>query len=147
MRAILFLIFLSVLVGCGRSIPPEFQPYVDKFLSDAQAQGRTGVEIKYLDIKFGEIGEDGVDGDCETGFLSTPTITIVKRYWDRYPESLREVLLYHELGHCILGRGHRDDQVEDGYHNRPVSIMNTYLLASSYYLPNRADYIRELFGN
>ena len=56
---------------------------------------------------------------CET---LTDTIFMDRGSWDHYSEILRELLLFHELGHCDLNRSH----------TRDFSIMND---SSSYLYP------------
>ena len=52
----------------------------------------------------------------------------------------RESLVFHELGHSYLGRGHDDAILDNGYYK---SIMNTYVIS---YGPDMRDYyIDELF--
>jgi hypothetical protein len=38
--------------------------------------------------------------------VTTPTIIIDKTAWPAFTDAERVALLYHEMGHCVLGRGH-----------------------------------------
>ena len=58
-----------------------------------------------------------------------------------------EWLIFHELGHCILDRGHTDQQVQVGDRQRKSSIMHTFILSDDevdFYIHNREYYWQEL---
>jgi len=46
--------------------------------------------------------------------LGANDIAIDREVWDRSNESSKEWLVYHELGHCVLDRSHRNDRFENG---------------------------------
>jgi hypothetical protein len=50
----------------------------------------------------------------------------------------REELMFHEMGHCVLGRPHVDESLWQS------SIMVPYHFSSAYYLNNYGGYISEL---
>jgi hypothetical protein len=90
------------------------------------------------------------DGRCTTFSNATPVIRVSPIYWNAVNDQGREALLFHELGHCILYRVHRNDVQPDGV---PNSIM--YYSAGvyyynqqdySFYQNNRQEYINELFN-
>lgn len=118
--------------------------------------------IIVLDSSIANLGEDGV---CILGTNTTPVIRIGTNYWNTASDQGKEALLFHELGHCILGRVH--NQVVDST-DVPESIMfpcasvfdsgvpfgnaichgisvNTYNDETSY-RNNRTAYINELFN-
>ena len=43
-------------------------------------------------------------------------------FWNSASESAREMIVFHELGHCFLQRGHNDNKQDDG---TCVSIMRS----------------------
>lgn len=59
-------------------------------------------------------------------------ITLNAAYWDRMNENTKEEVIWHELGHCVLDREHRDDEDEGG---RPLSFMHSGKLCN-----NNPDY-------
>ena len=75
--------------------------------------------------------------------------------WHEKPESLQEMLVFHELGHCVLNRAHTDldeDYVGSEVLQRvdcPTSIMHsgtTYPIMTEWcYTTFREYYIMELF--
>lgn len=55
----------------------------------------------------------------------------------------RTSIIYHEMGHCSLGRGHRNDYAPN---HLPQSLMNMYAVPGAWFCPNRNYYMRELFS-
>lgn len=115
--------------GCGEEeqvevyIDPEVQPYLDLFIEEAGLRGmEIHIEEYALSISIEQIDRENVAGQCTQASGSYNYIIIDPVYWRAYTEMSREALLFHELGHCILERGHLDDQDEDGF---CVSIMES----------------------
>jgi hypothetical protein len=44
--------------------------------------------------------------------------------WQNEPDQNKEALIFHELGHCLLNRGHKDDVFPSG---APKSLMITQI--------------------
>ncbi len=134
------------LSACGRApqleIDPELVPYVSSFEQVSVEQGAP-VKIQDLIAGFGELDNPRSNGVCELQNGEAPKIIIARVKWDRMSAEKRESLMFHELGHCILGRKHEPATTPDGI---PASIMNPYSLDSFTYSLNRVYYIAELFG-
>jgi hypothetical protein len=132
--------------ACGRAptleIDAELLPYVIEF---EQHGGEVGAPVKVQDLiaGFGNLDNPRSNGVCELQQGETPKIIISRTKWDRMTEEKRESLMFHELGHCILGRKHDSSTTQDGI---PASLMNPYSLDSWTYAEYRAYYINELFG-
>lgn len=78
-----------------------------------------------------------------TGGRTSPNrVELNQSMWSDGSESFREMLIFHELGHCLLGRDHRNTQFSSG---RPESIMNSYLFSQRTYERYRDDYLKELY--
>lgn len=134
--------------GCGRAVYQvgEFQRYVTQFENESIARGHP-TRVHDLIIEFGDLPPNK-NGNCRTSSVLTPKITINRAVWPMLDEPRREALLFHEIGHCILGRPHDDAEVVLGGRSRPESVMATYLLDSNVYQANREAYLNELFtGN
>lgn len=115
----LILLLLLTLLGitCSKDnagvieIHPKFQIYVDRFIEEAAKKGRaidfsdTGLSIEFRDAVDVETG-----GVCR----SNHQIEIEKFYWEELTDDEKEGLIFHELGHCELGRGHRNDTLPNG---------------------------------
>lgn len=55
-----------------------------------------------------------------------------------------EALVFHELGHCDLGRSHVQSYTGESYFDRPVSLMYYQVLDAWTYTVHKAEYIKEL---
>lgn len=135
-----------MLYGCGHSIPAEFQPYVNSFVQDSVNQDHP-VTINHLDIQFGQITNEQIEGQCNTGFLETPTILIQEDYWNTATEDEKTILMYHELGHCVLGRVHDNNLTGDIFDIHPISIMNWQTVSWQNFEEYKGKYLQELFSN
>lgn len=94
-------------------IDPIFQPYVDKFISEAQSRG---MSVDFT--KFGMIIEFDDTLQIVAGFAhyETPArISISKIHWNNGDSNSRELTIFHELGHRYLLRSiHRNDTFQNG---------------------------------
>lgn len=142
----LTLFFISLLIiGCGDDkgyFEPEFKPYVTGFI-DAARRNNKEINVDLISISFMDVPEHSttglVFGKCEDG-----VIYIVKPYWEATSESRREVILYHELGHCVLGRDHLGGW--NAQLDIPLSIMTSMSsIVIDYWDNNREYYLSELF--
>lgn len=103
-------------------VPEELAPYVNNFFSEGEARGAT-LNRNNLIVEFGDIKEDLLCGSCNS--ISTDpqiqkviTVDNTLKCWDNNEEL--EALIFHEMGHCILGRPHNDNLLPNG---DPVSLM------------------------
>lgn len=135
---------LIALVSCNRGLPiphqvsidSQFQPYVNAFVQEGHKQGRD-ITIDNLIITFNHI--DQHLGECnmyDHGTTGIPTIYINEVQWNYYSETSRKVMIFHEMGHCVLWREHSASF---------YSIMYPYLLGDSMYIYYWNDYMKELF--
>jgi hypothetical protein len=125
--------------------PAELAKYVQRFADDAQAQGND-VSARLspdLQIQFGSLDAygSGVIGLCETSG-SMRQVTFDPDFWDQVSETQRQLLVHHELGHCVLYRAHRSELLSSGAY---ASIMYPIILSSATYTANPAYYLNELF--
>jgi Zn-dependent peptidase ImmA (M78 family) len=104
---------------CIDNMPIEVRDYVRDFMYQSEKRGRK-LNLKNLRVKFVDeniISSDGVSAEA----LYRPsehTVFINKNsnVWIQNPRST----VFHELGHAILKRDHRDEVDSFGY---PKSIM------------------------
>ena len=104
-----------LLIGCDKApvyhVAPPFEPYVQRFIEEAAARG---VVIDFSDtglfIQFREAFDSESSGVCRADHH----IEIEKVYWDDLSDTQREGLIFHELGHCELSRGHINDVLSNG---------------------------------
>lgn len=128
------------------NIHPEFKDYVTEFLEEGAARGRP-IEITDLIVEFSYGLNDQVLGECFTfGGYKSNTILINSNRWLYKPDEYRRVIMFHELGHCVLDREHElTGRVRGGYCT-PTSIMWPYVVdQTNMYVANWNEYMIELF--
>lgn len=110
MRYLIILIGLMSAGGCGAKPPvdPLLAPYVDRFQEAAHQVGFSPIEVE-LEIGFEAMEEAGTLGECQ--FFSSilgeqRKIMVDRAAWDALGDEQREILMFHELGHCVLNREH-----------------------------------------
>lgn len=144
---VLFIIFSLFITACGSSVSssssqslsnnweqnPDFAEHIHDFIFDAHRYG-VDLSINNLHIRFTEI-EKPVVGRC-WNYPDTVLIEIDPIFWQSTGVINQQILMYHELGHCILKRTHEVDK---------VSIMAPRLVPAGVYLFYREAYIEELF--
>ena len=107
-----YILAISILLGsCHhenmQDYPPEFNEYVDEFFYQAHQRGLSLYpENLNFSIQFGET-DDELGGFCNT---KGNAITINVEDWEHRDHAEREHVIFHELGHCILNRNHRNDE-------------------------------------
>lgn len=108
------------------TIEPKLQKYVDSFFKEAESRGKViAKENLIVRINNGELFE--ICGTCSLNEKNPAVQRVVEiktgtySCWDGMFENDREALIFHELGHCLLGRiKHKNDLFGDG---TPKSIM------------------------
>lgn len=80
-------------------------------------------------------------GECVAS--STPTVNIDPVYWKNANPGDKAELVWHELGHCVLGRTHNDAKLPSG---KPASIMNSDHFDAQIIVDDVVYYRDELFG-
>jgi hypothetical protein len=127
-----FAFIFLLMSGCGRDddfkpvydVPEELQPLIDSFIREASIRGVT-ISIDNLIVSYGQ-SPGAVCGSCNSSARSNQVQKIItlnskSPCWNG-PLEL-ENLLFHELGHCFLGRLHVDDLLPNG---DPKSVMIDY---------------------
>lgn len=146
------LICLLLLSACGPcvniddTVEAPFQAFMTAFSDAAKARGKE-VDMCFLSIRMVDtLGQNTV---TEGGFSSTHKqagncgmslesweISVAKDIWDGWEYSDREQLIFHEMGHCVLGLDH-----VQGF-----QIMNSKLNPTSYYQTHREAMLDALFN-
>ncbi|RMG64730.1 MAG: hypothetical protein D6722_16640, partial [Bacteroidetes bacterium] len=154
--SLLFLGPFLLLSACKREdIPPKayevpaiIQPYVDAFEQEAAARG-LDLNIDNLTVEFGTDLQGGdAAGLCTFASQNNPTPRIqldtTSFNW-RNNEYHREILVFHELGHCILNRLHRDDLLPNGNIASMMRSTGEQIYGGSLNGFKRDYYLDELF--
>jgi hypothetical protein len=145
---------LVVLVGCGREPTleekSEFEPYIQRWETYSAHYGRDARGDRRVRILFGVL-KPNVAGLCEENTFQPPRVLVSREVWKERSDASRETLILHELGHCLLGRDHRNELIRLPHsENRrvslvPISIMNLRGVAPDTFLASKDYYLRELF--
>lgn len=178
-QILLVLLALSSLsvVACGRKaggmdLDPELTPYVYEFLGESAAHG-VDVDTSDLSVKFvpATSFEAAKIGNCHTEeradilkngdlrrfkikevTVNQDTASFMKKTKseEKYKQYVRE-LVFHELGHCLLGRSHDDKMAQDtNGRMQYASLMTTRNQTEVNYnfvKANWNDLVSELFAN
>lgn len=151
--------FIFILASCQEDFIPEpvskTYPAADQALWDhfsdfeAEALARgINIDLNAVDLTAGisEIDEENVAGLCQYGTHITNNVIIDGDFWNNTSFSSREFVVFHELGHCVLGRGHTELQNSNG---SCTSMMasGTGSCRFNYTTQTRATYLDELFLN
>lgn len=122
----------------------ELQPYLRSF--DQNYVKYTGQYLPLDDLTIEFVEDSTSDSKNWVGrcTYSSKKITVKRSYWKKINDDVKTVLVYHELGHCYLGRGH----ITSKTNGIPNSIMYPDTSVASYFSANKSEYIEELFtGN
>jgi hypothetical protein len=137
-----YILILVILSACGqlpqRSTDKDFIPYVERFVV------ATGI-IPDISISFNALS--GYVGVCKIYNNGQRRIEIDREYWDNSGDLVKEELLFHELGHCILNRKHDETMTthSDYRHRFPNSIMYPYIIGyTPFYEQFKLHYWEEL---
>lgn len=145
LNVVFFVIITAFFCSCDNPLEPytygiddELRPHVDKFFEEAAARGIVFKRGKFgLTVRFKHMRN--TQGMCIPA-LRTIYINPSSSRWNECPESL----VFHELGHLYLKRGH----LNDTHNGICISIMSNqqnpvYVDSLSY---RRLYYINELFN-
>lgn len=142
------LVILTLLIAaCGQAADKHFDVTgFEAYYNDWVTIG--GPKTDNLVIKFGtptiaptQPGTYTI-GQCDVEH-NTPTVIVYKPYWDTASQGDREELIWHELGHCLLGRYHDDRLRANG---QPASIMNSIHFSPAIIGADPLYYRDELFS-
>lgn len=132
-------LLLLFCVGCGKAgypiyVEPELKPYVSQYatykLKYIGKPYQPNIFILFDKLKFPTVGMCTTYNDYKY-----KVIQVDYTFWVKASEAQREILMFHELGHCDLRLDHTDED----------RIMNPQLLGGDYYLDNKEFLINSLF--
>ena len=104
-------------------VPEALLPFVDTFFQEAELRG---IDLAHdnLIITYGDLTENKLCGSCNSLASTHQQQKIVTltdpsaACWNNYEQL--EALIFHELGHCLLGRSHQNTLLPNG---DPTSLM------------------------
>ncbi|GEM_PF-201291 len=93
-------------------VDPAFGPYLEEFIEEAAMRGVDVTErLEQISIVFGPTQFLFWDGQCNQ---EENRITINPLSWQNNDPAQNKLTLFHELGHCLLGRDHINDVLPNG---------------------------------
>ncbi len=154
MKKVFAFLLILFLIGCRPDANEDtlihsdvavLHDFLSTFELEAASRGfRINLDELDIDVVIEEIDDDNVAGTCQYSPNRPNLVTIDRSFWDSASDIWREMVVFHELGHCVLGRGHREDMDENG---SCLSIIQSGLgtCILRYNQVNRDYYIDELF--
>lgn len=126
-------------------VDAELWMYFQRF---EMAAAERGVEIdliaRGITGSIEDIDMDNVVGICNHNPNSPNHVTIDETFWMRSSSLRKEMIIFHELGHCYMNLGHRDEANSNGVCK---SIMRSGMggCMDMYTQNSRGGYHDELF--
>jgi hypothetical protein len=144
-----YLILAGLLSACGHtyqySVPADIEPLVQKFRDESAARSfslnTSDLVIEVVDTLDSSEGETS-SAICLSQFNTTPKIELLDIIWNKASPTFKEVVLFHELGHCLLNRAHVNGFDNEG---NPLSIMWPWTVNPDTYTAHEQSYLDELF--
>jgi len=145
-----FMSLMFVFMSCSEDedaifVDEEIAEYYDRFEAEAEIRN-LNINLDSLEIEafIRSIITQTVIGQCQSNDDGSRTIVVDRNFWKESDDLLREFLIFHELGHCALNKGHNDAAFPNG---NCVSIMQsgTGICSDNYNAQTRAEYLDEFF--
>lgn len=108
----IFIFIICNTLNCKHELhqimPNEVRPYVLEFFSEAQKHG-LNLNMEHFDFSITFTELTGTDGSCQ---YSNRAMKLDSAAWRQNNAIYRRYLIFHELGHCILGRLHETTKTD-----------------------------------
>lgn len=147
----MFGVHLFFVSGSKKNISPEFQTHYDNFIKEANKRGLSHVskmnvtiEFKNVNMKHELLSKNGNInlGHCSLIIGQDPHIQVNALQWSRSNNYQREMVIFHELAHCFLFKGHTEGFDNHGH----KSLMGSLIFSTEEYKMNREKFLNELFS-
>lgn len=127
------------------NVDEKLWPYFERFEKEA-ARRDVAIDINERGIhaEISEVGEENIAGLCNYHSDNANEVIIDTYFWNNSSELLKELIIFHELGHCYLLRSHRDDAYDDG-NCKSLMRSGTTGCNDHYHVATRDQYLTELF--
>lgn len=152
MKNILLSLTLFIVTSCisltNPKIEAEYRPFLSSFIKEGRIRGvrlnTDNLTIESANLKSEENPQ--IAGVCivDAAYFR-PRVYIDRDFWAWADEDTKEALIYHELGHCLLKRGHIE--LMDLISDKELSLMHPFPPTGPTYGNNRDYYVNELFRN
>jgi len=128
------------------NVADELKPYFIRFEGEGLSRGfQVDLTSPGIAGEIEEISEENVVGQCYQSTHNPNRVLIDSKFWEAATDQYKEFIVFHELGHCFLGREHLDDAYPNG---QCVSLMRSGLgdCWDLYNNRTREGYVDELFN-
>lgn len=137
MKALYVIILFFLNLASYAQIAPDFQSYYNNFIADAQAKGVDLSDRYPVSIEFSKLSLKGASAiSYISHYHQTSNIKVDASNWMDASITKRKMIIYHELGHCLLFRPHC---------THTLSLMNDPLISEEVYVSNEVAILEELF--
>ena len=137
---------VSKSIGTNILVDTDLEPFLDRFITEVNNYSYS--LNQNFDLVFDKTLKGGIPavlGHCDNG--ATPVVRINPYTWVQLSDTKKEILIFHELGHCLMGKsGHNDSNVTVNLVSIKESIMTTTIISETMYLDNRIYYLNEFFN-
>jgi hypothetical protein len=110
LQLLIFGISALTLTACGKGqTDPRVRPYYDKFYEEASRRGLTPdepISVELVDAAQ-QCDSDNVAGCARSTPLGSK-VYIDAKAWEQSSEEQREYVVFHELGHAVMGKHHNE---------------------------------------
>lgn len=138
------IVFCLIFSGCAKEIkgPPQLLEFVERFKTEAllrNVPADVQLTLEFADLDKPIAGIIVRPGNTLFGLCDHDSnlIQINQRTFPDLNKVAQEILLFHELGHCVYGLPHNPKE---------LTIMSAHSLSQvSYYVTHRASELDELF--
>lgn len=122
-------------------------PYLFAFEAEAAERGiAVDLNTSQITFRIEEIDEEHVAGSCSYyAYHTARDVVIDQAFFERANHYFREMVLFHELGHCYLNRNHLEDQFENGVCKSIMRSGQEGGCRDAYRSDTREYYVDELF--
>ncbi len=134
-------------------VEKDFWPYLQLFEEASAERGdsielaNSGVTISYSNKGKGELeGPRPPAGTCQHNPEDNNSILIDFDTWGSVTRYAQEQIIFHELGHCSLQRGHDESTRSDGTTCKSIMRSGTGPCHMEYNEFTRKGYLDELFS-
>ncbi len=123
-----------------------FTSYISRFENEAsQKLNQPNFKVGDIPINFGDTENPEYVGICLEYTNGQREIIIKQSWWQSATEEARIALIFHELGHCRLDRGHDDETFNNGTREIRLSIMHSRMVYLNDYRQYQDQYHKELY--
>ncbi len=127
------------------NVAKELRPYFMRFEA-AGSERSLNIDLTTSRITgvIEEISKENVIGKCSYSYHDPKKVTVDLEFWSSASDLYKEFIVFHELGHCYLGRDHLEESFPNG---RCISIMRSGLgdCWDFYNGRTQKEYVDELF--